>query len=279
MSNKVRLRVEPAIYDKRACARGVPDGAFALKFDFGRTHIAATLGICAALAWFGCAEGEPVTSIATGGQAGSGGSSVGGGGATGNGGASGQDGGAGASQGGSAQGGSGPGGSAQGGSTQPGDASGPDGDSSVAGGGGRDASEDGSAGGAGTGGARPNDATADRADVSAVDARNEAALADVPAERAIEASLEAALCIAGNTCSVCAEERCPAQACALCQDTNHVSCQVGCTAILNCVIQNDGCATSVDPVCFDRCSGVINAQASGVVPRNWVDGLIRCSCF
>jgi len=229
-----------------------------------------------------------------GGHAGSGGTSTGHGGSLGSGGASGGN--AGASQGGSAQGGSGQsgssqggsgpggsaqGGSAQGGSSQPGDASGPGGgDGSVAGGGGRDGSADGTAGGPGTGGAPGRDAAPDRTDGSVVDARGDISVADAVADRANEATItDGALCSTGNTCSQCAEQRCPAQACALCQDVNHVSCATGCSAILDCVIQHPGCETAQDPICFNQCSAIINAQPGGSPPRDWAGSLITCSCF
>lgn len=251
------------------------------------------MGICAALGWLGCAEGQDITSGSLAGQGGKGGSSSGGGGSLGNGGVSGGNGGTaqggsaqgGSAQGGSSQGGSGPGGSAQGGSAQggsvqPGDASRGDAEGGVAGGGGRDASGDGNAGSSGTGGTPVRDATVDRADVAPVDARNDMSVADAVADRATEATItDGSLCSTGNTCSPCAEQRCPAQACALCQDVNHVSCATGCSAILDCVIQHDGCATDQDPICFNPCSAVINAQPGGSAPRDWAGSLIRCSCF
>jgi hypothetical protein len=90
---------------------------------------------------------------------------------------------------------------------------------------------------------------------------------------------DGALCGAGNTCAQCAEQMCPAQACALCQDQNHVPCATGCTNILNCVIQNFPCGSSTDPICFSQCSTVINAQPGGASPRDWASSLIICGCY
>ncbi|HEY3594390.1 MAG TPA: hypothetical protein VGL13_10970, partial [Polyangiaceae bacterium] len=148
-----------------------------------------------------------------------------------------------------------------------------------------DASLDVGAGGAGPrdanidvaqGGGTPlSDAVADR---TTADARIDAT-PDVRAD-GNPTSVDGAVCSTGSTCSQCAEQRCPAMACALCQDTNHVTCSDGCTAILNCVIQHDGCATTGDPICFNTgCASVINAQSGGSPVRDWTSSLIRCSCF
>jgi hypothetical protein len=262
-----------------------------------RARVLARVGAFAACAWFSCAEGQDVNGDQRDAAAG---------GSVGTGGASGTGGRGGGAQGGNAQGGNAQGGNAQGGNAQGGSAQG----GSAQGGsaqGGQDGSAGSSQGGTsrladaatdvavGSGGAVPRDAsgdtgregatplpdaTADRGAVDApvVDAR-EAAIADASAERSIEASADGALCSAGATCSQCAEQRCPAVACSLCQDQNHVSCAAGCTAILDCVIQNDGCATNADPICFSQCSAVINAQPGGSAPRDGVSALIRCSCF